>query len=173
MSKTSKIRHILILKSYLKLTDQISRLASRALKEYTENSKNSISFPDSSYFRRKMMSYKKLIDIIFQIHDDSDFYLTSFLKKFGDIISNFINTGLEIFEKKWTSTILTYNLFKSKFSLATSIEINPATMNSNQSGDKKLSSFIQETVSAIYESINDDESYWPRYFGTNQRRLTR
>lgn len=119
-----------------------------------------------------MKLFKKIFQVLFQINDFTDAYISGFFKDFGSIISSYMAQGMAFFEKSWKKTIITYNLFKTKFSLSTTIDINPQTMNLNTEGKKKLSVFIQEILRGIYDSIREDENMWSDYFGTADKKIT-
>ena len=159
---------------YVDLTSQFKvfaqDLSKKAYKKY--EAKTGISFPTTGFFRLNMKSLNRIFKVLFQINDYTETYIQGFFKDFGGIIGDYMGQALKLFEKNWTKSISTFNLFKLKFSLTTTNDINPQAMNLNSEGKEKLSIFVKKIMEEIYNSIREDEDLWSKYFDTESQKIS-
>jgi hypothetical protein len=61
----------------------MDKLAKKAINFYTEKVQqqtDEVPFPDTQYFKKSFMGLKRIIDMMFEIHENSEEYVTNFLK---------------------------------------------------------------------------------------------
>jgi len=88
-------------------------------------------------------------------------------------ITDYTNSTLETFDKKWKANLATFNIFKKKWSLTSEMEITSENLNENQNKSLKLDSFIEKILSGFDEQMEKDEAFWTKFFSFEDRKLTK
>lgn len=88
-------------------------------------------------------------------------------------ITDYTNSTLETFDKKWKANLATFNIFKKKWSLTSEMEITSENLNENQNKTLRLDSFIEKILSGFDEQMEKDETFWTKFFSFEDRKLTK